>query len=162
VINTSVDTTWIFSIDNHNFTVMSTDFVPIHPYSVSHIVLGIGKHIFSLQPIEDILTDVGEQARDITLSWMQTPPTPQKCPQTPMETTGFGPSEQLAARASSQAMSLMSDKVFYGTMHQANLFQQRSERTIPWNVEMKHMIDSARFTSGMLTLSRSTVSHRRP
>uniref|UniRef100_A0A0C4DHY1 Lcc2 n=1 Tax=Fusarium oxysporum (strain Fo5176) TaxID=660025 RepID=A0A0C4DHY1_FUSOF len=43
VINTSVDTTWIFSIDNHNFTVMSTDFVPIHPYSVSHIVLGIGQ-----------------------------------------------------------------------------------------------------------------------
>ncbi|KAG5762735.1 hypothetical protein H9Q72_009171 [Fusarium xylarioides] len=43
VINTSVDTTWIFSIDNHNFTVMSTDFVPIHPYSVSHLVLGIGQ-----------------------------------------------------------------------------------------------------------------------
>ncbi|RBR15613.1 uncharacterized protein FIESC28_07254 [Fusarium coffeatum] len=43
VINTSVDTTWIFSIDNHNFTVMSTDFVPIHPYEVDHIVLGIGQ-----------------------------------------------------------------------------------------------------------------------
>ncbi|KAG8664094.1 uncharacterized protein FPOAC1_014063, partial [Fusarium poae] len=43
VINTSVDTTWIFSIDNHNFTVMSTDFVPIHPYEVDHIVIGIGQ-----------------------------------------------------------------------------------------------------------------------
>ncbi|KAL4728117.1 hypothetical protein ACLX1H_004852 [Fusarium chlamydosporum] len=43
VINTSVDTTWIFSIDNHNFTVMSTDFVPIHPYDVDHIVVGIGQ-----------------------------------------------------------------------------------------------------------------------
>ncbi|KAM0554812.1 hypothetical protein ACHAPJ_006545 [Fusarium lateritium] len=43
VINTSVDTTWIFSIDNHNFTVMSTDFVPITPYSVDHIVIGIGQ-----------------------------------------------------------------------------------------------------------------------
>ncbi|KAM0364816.1 hypothetical protein ACHAPK_010208 [Fusarium culmorum] len=43
VINTSVDTTWIFSIDNHNFTVMSTDFVPIHPYEVDHVVIGIGQ-----------------------------------------------------------------------------------------------------------------------
>ncbi|KAL3293675.1 laccase 2 [Colletotrichum asianum] len=43
VINTSVDTTWIFSIDNHNFTVMTTDFVPIEPYNATHIVVGIGQ-----------------------------------------------------------------------------------------------------------------------
>ena len=43
IINTSVDTTYIFSIDNHNLTVMSTDFVPIEPYNTSHIVVGIGK-----------------------------------------------------------------------------------------------------------------------
>ncbi|KAI8297329.1 hypothetical protein K4K59_003506 [Colletotrichum sp. SAR11_240] len=43
VINTSVDTTWIFSIDNHNFTVMTTDFVPIEPYNATHIVIGIGQ-----------------------------------------------------------------------------------------------------------------------
>ncbi|TAQ86576.1 hypothetical protein B7494_g5097 [Chlorociboria aeruginascens] len=43
IINTSVDTTYIFSIDNHNFTVLTTDFVPIHPYNVSHILVGIGQ-----------------------------------------------------------------------------------------------------------------------
>ena len=44
IINTSVDTTYVFSIDNHNFTVMTTDFVPIVPYNVSHIVVGIGRY----------------------------------------------------------------------------------------------------------------------
>ncbi|KAI0893813.1 multicopper oxidase-domain-containing protein [Annulohypoxylon nitens] len=43
IINTSVDTTWIFSIDNHNLTVMSSDFVPITPYNTTHIVIGIGQ-----------------------------------------------------------------------------------------------------------------------
>lgn len=43
LINTSVDTTFVFSIDNHDLTVITTDFVPIHPYTVDHIVIGIGK-----------------------------------------------------------------------------------------------------------------------
>lgn len=42
LINTSVDTTFVFSIDNHNLTVITTDFVPIHPYTVDHIVIAIG------------------------------------------------------------------------------------------------------------------------
>jgi FtsP/CotA-like multicopper oxidase with cupredoxin domain len=43
VINTSVDTTFVFSIDNHKFEVMSSDFVPIQPYNVTHVLIGIGK-----------------------------------------------------------------------------------------------------------------------
>ena len=43
IINTSVDTTFIFAIDRHNITVMSSDFVPIHIYSTDHIVVGIGE-----------------------------------------------------------------------------------------------------------------------
>ncbi|RSL57610.1 hypothetical protein CEP54_008216 [Fusarium duplospermum] len=43
VINTSVDTTFVFSIDNHQFEVMSSDFVPIKPYNVTHILIGIGQ-----------------------------------------------------------------------------------------------------------------------
>ncbi|KAF5013303.1 hypothetical protein FDECE_682 [Fusarium decemcellulare] len=43
VINTSVDTTFIFSIDNHKFEVMSSDFVPIEPYTVDHVLIGIGQ-----------------------------------------------------------------------------------------------------------------------
>lgn len=42
LINTSVDTTFIFSIDSHNLTVMSSDFVPIHSYTTDHVVIGIG------------------------------------------------------------------------------------------------------------------------
>ncbi|KAK3387770.1 multicopper oxidase-domain-containing protein [Podospora didyma] len=56
IINTSVDTTYIFSIDNHNFTVMTTDFVPIYPYNVSHIAVGIGQRyhiVLNAVPIDN-------------------------------------------------------------------------------------------------------------
>ncbi|KAK7409407.1 hypothetical protein QQX98_008416 [Neonectria punicea] len=43
VINTSVDTTFLFSIDNHKFEVISSDFVPIEPYTVDHVLIGIGQ-----------------------------------------------------------------------------------------------------------------------
>lgn len=43
IINTSLDTDYIFSIDNHNFTVISSDFVPIIPYNTSNIAVAIGK-----------------------------------------------------------------------------------------------------------------------
>ncbi|KAF4959371.1 hypothetical protein FSARC_10747 [Fusarium sarcochroum] len=43
VIHTSVNTTWIFSIGNHNLTFTSTKFVRINPYLVDHIVIRIGQ-----------------------------------------------------------------------------------------------------------------------
>lgn len=43
LINTSVDTTFIFAIDNHDITVMSSDFVPIVPYKTDSVLVGIGK-----------------------------------------------------------------------------------------------------------------------
>lgn len=43
LINTSVATTFVFSIDNHNLTVMSSDFVPIEPYVTDHVTIGIGE-----------------------------------------------------------------------------------------------------------------------
>lgn len=39
---------------------MSTDFVPIHPYEVDHIVLGIGKRITSY-PLHHQLTKLGQR-----------------------------------------------------------------------------------------------------
>jgi FtsP/CotA-like multicopper oxidase with cupredoxin domain len=42
LINTSVDTTFVFAIDGHQFWVMSSDFVPIKPYKTDHVVIGIG------------------------------------------------------------------------------------------------------------------------
>lgn len=43
LINAAADTTFVFSIDNHKFWVISTDFVAIEPYLTDHVVVGIGK-----------------------------------------------------------------------------------------------------------------------
>ena len=42
LINTSLDTTFVFSIDGHNVTVVGADFVPIVPYSTNSVLVGIG------------------------------------------------------------------------------------------------------------------------
>ncbi|KAM3416999.1 hypothetical protein BST61_g8582 [Cercospora zeina] len=43
IINGAADTTFVFSIDNHSFWVISTDFVSITPYYTNKIVVGIGQ-----------------------------------------------------------------------------------------------------------------------
>ncbi len=43
IINTSFDTTFVFSIDHHNLTIVSADFVPILPYTKSSVLVGIGQ-----------------------------------------------------------------------------------------------------------------------
>lgn len=43
LINTSFDSTFIFSIDNHWMKVTSADFVPIHPYRNTSVLVGIGQ-----------------------------------------------------------------------------------------------------------------------
>lgn len=56
LINTSVDTTFVFAIDNHNVTVVGSDFVPIRPYSTSSVLVGIGQRyhvIVEAKPIND-------------------------------------------------------------------------------------------------------------
>ena len=43
LINTSLDTTFIFSIDGHSVTVIGADFVPIEPYNTSSVLVAIGQ-----------------------------------------------------------------------------------------------------------------------
>ena len=43
LINTSVDTTFVFSIDNHYLTVIESDFVPIEHYRNTSVLIGIGE-----------------------------------------------------------------------------------------------------------------------
>jgi hypothetical protein len=43
LINTSFETTFVFSIDNHWLQVVSTDFVPIIPYNTTSVLVGIGQ-----------------------------------------------------------------------------------------------------------------------
>jgi hypothetical protein len=37
-----VDTTFIFTIDDHMLEVIEADFVPIEPYNTTNILVGIG------------------------------------------------------------------------------------------------------------------------
>ncbi|OJJ42798.1 hypothetical protein ASPZODRAFT_76170 [Penicilliopsis zonata CBS 506.65] len=56
IINTSVDSTFIFSIDSHILEVISADLVPIQPYTTDHIVVGIGQRyhvIVEANPLND-------------------------------------------------------------------------------------------------------------
>ena len=135
VINTSVDTTWIFSIDNHNFTVMSTDFVPIHPYEVDHIVLGIGKH--STFPTH-YLTNKNQASAIISFL---TPllPTRLSSPPHQMATTGSVLSAQIDARLLSLVMNLMNDRVFFDITLLVLWFLQRLDQLIPRRVVMRTM-----------------------
>ena len=41
--NGSAGTTFVFSIDGHNFTVIQNDFVPVKPFVTNSIVVGIGQ-----------------------------------------------------------------------------------------------------------------------
>ena len=53
LINTSVDTAFVFAIDDHKITVVGADFVPIKPYVTDHVVVGIGQRyhiIIEAQP----------------------------------------------------------------------------------------------------------------
>ncbi|EEU37368.1 uncharacterized protein NECHADRAFT_86298 [Fusarium vanettenii 77-13-4] len=73
VINTSVDTTFVFSIDNHLFEVMSSDFVPIKPYKVSNVLIGIGQRyhiVLHANPINNITYPKSEDGN----YWIRTVP----------------------------------------------------------------------------------------
>jgi FtsP/CotA-like multicopper oxidase with cupredoxin domain len=43
LINTSFDSTFVFSIDNHMLQIITADFVPIYPYSNTSVLVGIGQ-----------------------------------------------------------------------------------------------------------------------
>lgn len=43
LVNTAVDTTFVFSIDHHLLEVIEMDFVPIKPYNTTNLKIGIGR-----------------------------------------------------------------------------------------------------------------------
>ena len=62
LINTSTESTFIFTIDNHMLQIIGSDFVPIKPYYADSVLVGIGQqyHIVvearpsnELLPVED-------------------------------------------------------------------------------------------------------------
>jgi FtsP/CotA-like multicopper oxidase with cupredoxin domain len=48
LINGGVGTSFVFSIDGHNLTVIANDLVPVKPFSVESLFIGIGKSIITL------------------------------------------------------------------------------------------------------------------
>ena len=61
LINTAVDTDFIFAIDNHNITVMSSDFVPIKPYVTDSVLVAIGDHFFRQHPPSSTNLQIGQR-----------------------------------------------------------------------------------------------------
>ncbi|KAG9675976.1 laccase-like multicopper oxidase, partial [Aureobasidium melanogenum] len=45
LINTSIDSAYMVSVDNHPFTVITSDFVPIMPYAAERVFIGIGQRL---------------------------------------------------------------------------------------------------------------------
>jgi FtsP/CotA-like multicopper oxidase with cupredoxin domain len=56
IINTSLDTGYIFSIDNHTFTVIASDFVSIHNYTTNQLNIAIGRRMRDELCVEQALT----------------------------------------------------------------------------------------------------------
>ncbi|KAH7631021.1 multicopper oxidase-domain-containing protein [Sordaria sp. MPI-SDFR-AT-0083] len=85
LINTAVDTTFVFSIDNHTLEVVEMDFVPIVPYNTTNLKIGIGQRYHVLvhglhNPYE---------AERYGNYWMRINPA-RKCSKFP-----YGPDEQM-------------------------------------------------------------------
>lgn len=56
LINTSFESTFVFSIDNHLLQIVGADFVPIHPYMNTSVLVGIGQRyhvIVTADPISN-------------------------------------------------------------------------------------------------------------
>ena len=59
LINTSFDSTFIFSIDNHWLQIIGADFVPIEPYYNTSVLIGIGQRyhvIVEADPVAGVKT----------------------------------------------------------------------------------------------------------
>ncbi|EAW17296.1 multicopper oxidase [Aspergillus fischeri NRRL 181] len=69
LINTSTDTTYVFAIDNHNFTVVQSDLVPVNPYVTDHLAIGIGQRYHVV-----LNTWPDEQRNGTDEFWMRTVP----------------------------------------------------------------------------------------
>ncbi|KAK2732340.1 hypothetical protein FQN57_002941 [Myotisia sp. PD_48] len=53
LINASTDATWVFSIDDHKFTVVGSDFVAVQPYERDQLAIGIGQRYHVILETKD-------------------------------------------------------------------------------------------------------------
>ncbi|CAZ85230.1 unnamed protein product [Tuber melanosporum] len=70
LINTSTASQFKFSIDNHILTVVSADFVPIHPYQTKYLNIGIGQRY-------SVIVEANPSGPDVSVNrdyWIRTIP----------------------------------------------------------------------------------------
>ena len=65
LINTSFESTFIFSIDCHSFWVVEADFVPIKPYQATSVLIGIGQRYH-------VILEASDPVRDQHEYWIRT------------------------------------------------------------------------------------------
>ncbi|KAF4964074.1 hypothetical protein FSARC_7976 [Fusarium sarcochroum] len=71
LINTSFDSTFVFSIDNHWLQIVSADFVPIEPYFNTSVLIGIGQRYNVIVEANPLPGDVNELPDDGNF-WIRT------------------------------------------------------------------------------------------
>lgn len=72
LINTSFLTTFVFSIDNHILTVVSSDFVPIYPYSNTSVLIGIGQRYNVIVEADPISSGADQPIPEDGNFWIRT------------------------------------------------------------------------------------------
>ena len=72
LINTSFASTFLFSIDNHLLTVVTADFVPIHPFSKTSILIGIGQRYNVIVEANPISNSTSGPIMEDGNYWMRT------------------------------------------------------------------------------------------
>jgi FtsP/CotA-like multicopper oxidase with cupredoxin domain len=72
LINTSIGSTFIFSIDNHLLTVVSADFVPIYPYMTTSVLIGIGQRYNVIVEADPTARGLAEKLKGEQNYWIRT------------------------------------------------------------------------------------------
>lgn len=73
LINTSFDSTFIFSIDNHWLKIIGADFVPIEPYYNTSVLIGIGQRyhvIIEADPVGGIANPLPKDGNFWIRTWV--------------------------------------------------------------------------------------------
>ncbi|OAG43152.1 hypothetical protein AYO21_02438 [Fonsecaea monophora] len=134
LINGAADTTFVFSIDDHKFWVISTDFVAIEPYYTDHVVVGIGQRY-------NIIVDANPDRYSSDHSyWIRTTPA-KNCSSfdpnapTPEERTGivrYTLSDELPSTTKHPFEATCADETYYRNI----------TPIVPWTVgRIRHHVD---------------------
>ncbi len=99
LVNTAVDSTFVFSIDHHLLEVVEMDFVPIQPYTTTNLKIGIGE--YRLVYSQRIRSNINQANVTTSSSTASTTPTRRSA----TATTGCGPSRRASAPSSPLAQT---------------------------------------------------------